>query len=137
VDATGVVAVTDVTVPPLDGAVFTIVKLGYVPLVDIPVPAVRLTVWSGAVFVIFNVPEVVIGDPVTAIPVPAVAATDVTVPEPEDGGTHPLALRICDSCPAKGCGTSPCSPSVETVGAVKVPKSTIPVCGAIDITYSL
>ena len=33
-------------------AVFVIVKLGYVPLVDIPVLAVKLTVWSGAVFVI-------------------------------------------------------------------------------------
>jgi hypothetical protein len=33
----------DVTVPPLDGAVFAIVKFGYVPLVEIPVPAVRLT----------------------------------------------------------------------------------------------
>ena len=27
-----------------------IVKFGYVPLVEIPVPAVRTTVWSGALF---------------------------------------------------------------------------------------
>jgi hypothetical protein len=35
---------TLVTVPPLDGDVLVIVKLGYVPLVDIPVPAVKATV---------------------------------------------------------------------------------------------
>ena len=40
----GVVAVTAVTVPPVDGLVLVIVKLGYVPLVDIPVPAVKTTV---------------------------------------------------------------------------------------------
>ena len=34
------------------GAVFVIVKLGYVPAVDIPVLAVKTTVWSGAEFVI-------------------------------------------------------------------------------------
>jgi len=33
------------------GEVLVIVKLGYVPLVEIPVPAVKATVWSGAVFV--------------------------------------------------------------------------------------
>ena len=58
-----------------------IVKLGYVPLVLIPVPAVNTTVWSGAEFVIFNVPDVVIGLPVILIPVPALAATLVTVPD--------------------------------------------------------
>jgi hypothetical protein len=43
-DTTGAVPVTLVTVPPLDGAVLVMVKLGYVPLVDIPVPAVKTTV---------------------------------------------------------------------------------------------
>ena len=55
-------------------------KLGYVPVADIPVPLAIATVWSGAVLVIFKVPLVVIGLPVTEIPVPAVAATEVTVP---------------------------------------------------------
>jgi hypothetical protein len=32
------------TSPPKDGDVFVIVKLGYVPLVDMPVPAVKTTV---------------------------------------------------------------------------------------------
>jgi hypothetical protein len=75
------VPVTAVTVPPPD-AVFVIVKLGYVPVTFIPVPAAIATVWSGAVFTILNVPLVVIGLPVTEIPVPAVAATEVTVPAP-------------------------------------------------------
>jgi hypothetical protein len=48
----------------------------------VPAP-VRETVWSGAVLVMFSVPEVVIGLPDTLIPVPAVAATDVTVPVAE------------------------------------------------------
>ena len=39
---------TEVTVQPRDGAVLVIVKLGYVPLVLMPVPAVKATVWSGA-----------------------------------------------------------------------------------------
>jgi hypothetical protein len=75
---------TLVTVPPLDGLVLVIVKLGYVPLVDIPVPAVKTTVWSGAVLVIVKVPLLVIGLPDTLIPVPAVAATLVTVPTETD-----------------------------------------------------
>jgi hypothetical protein len=79
-ETTGAVPVTLVTVPPLDGLVLVIVKLGYVPLVDIPVPAVNTTVWSGAVLVIVKVPLVVIGLPLIEIPVPAVAATLVTVP---------------------------------------------------------
>jgi hypothetical protein len=62
------------------GALFVIVKLGYVPEVDMPVPAVKATIWSGAVFVIVNVPLLVIGEPDIEIPVPAVAATLVTVP---------------------------------------------------------
>ena len=45
-----------------------------------PVPAVILTVWSGAVLVIPSVPAPVIGDPVIKMPVPPVAATLVTVP---------------------------------------------------------
>lgn len=50
------------------GAVFVIVKLGYVPLVEMPVLAVRLTVWSGAelVIVIDPAPSVMV------IPVPSV-----------------------------------------------------------------
>ena len=39
------------------GAVFAIVKLGYVPLVEIPVLAVRTTVWSGDAFVTTPVAE--------------------------------------------------------------------------------
>ena len=50
----GVVAPTLVTVPPLLGELFVMVKLGYVPDIDMPVPAVKATVWSGAVFVIVN-----------------------------------------------------------------------------------
>ena len=55
-------------------------KLGYVPLVLIPVPAVKVTVWSGAVFVIVKFPLEVIGLPEMLIPVPAVAPTLSTVP---------------------------------------------------------
>jgi len=73
-------AATEVTVPPLEGLEFVIVKFGYVPLTEIPVPAVKTTVWSGAVFVIVKVPLLVIGEPETLIPVPPVAATEVTVP---------------------------------------------------------
>ena len=73
-------AATEVTVPPLDGLVFVTVKLGYVPVTLIPVPLVNATVWSGAVLVMLNVPLEVIGLPVMLMPVPAVAATDVTVP---------------------------------------------------------
>ena len=76
----GTVAATLVTVPPLEGEVLAIVKLGYVPVVDIPVPAVKDTVWSGAVLVIVRVPLVVIGLPDTEMPVPALAATLVTEP---------------------------------------------------------
>jgi hypothetical protein len=68
------------TSPPNDGLVFVIVKLGYVPLVDIPVPEFNTTVWSGAVFVTVIEPEVVIGPPDTLIPVLAVKSTLVTVP---------------------------------------------------------
>ena len=49
-------AVMLVTVPPDDGLVLVIVKLGYVPLVDMPVPPVSTTVWSGAVLVMVAVP---------------------------------------------------------------------------------
>jgi hypothetical protein len=35
---------TEVTVPPELGELFVIVKFGYVPLIDIPVPAFRATV---------------------------------------------------------------------------------------------
>ena len=63
----GTVAATLVTVPPLDGDVLSIVKLGYVPLTLIPVPAVSVTVWSGAVLVTML--------PVKSIPVPAVRAS--------------------------------------------------------------
>ena len=96
-ETTGLVPVTLVTVPPLDGLVLVIVKLGYVPLVDIPVPAVKTTVWSGAVLVMFNVPLVVIGLPVMEIPVPAVAATLVTVPtetDPPNAVALPLIVML-------------------------------------------
>jgi hypothetical protein len=63
--------------------VLVTVNAGYVPVADIPVPFAILTVWSGAVLVIFKVPDVVIGLPVMLIPVPAVAATLVTVPNVE------------------------------------------------------
>ena len=92
-ETTGLVPVTLVTVPPLDGLVLVIVKLGYVPLVDIPVPAVNTTVWSGAVLVTVNVPIVVIGLPLIEIPVPAVAATLVTVPVLPVNKT-PLAVTV-------------------------------------------
>lgn len=73
---------TEVTVPPLDGELLVIVKFGYVPLIEIPVPPVKATVWSGAVLVIVSVPLLVIGLPDILIPVPALAATLVTVPVP-------------------------------------------------------
>jgi hypothetical protein len=76
----GALNATEVTVPPKDGEIFVIVKLGYVPEIEIPVPAVNATTWSGAVFVIVKVPLEVIGEPEIEIPVPAVAATEVTVP---------------------------------------------------------
>ena len=47
----------------------------------VPAPTIE-TVWSGAVFVIVIVPAPVIGTPETLIPVPAVAPTLVTVPDP-------------------------------------------------------
>jgi len=37
-DTTGDEPVTEVTVPPDDGLVFVTVKLGYVPVTEIPVP---------------------------------------------------------------------------------------------------
>ena len=61
-------AATLVTVPPLDGAELVTVKLGYVPVTPIPVPAAIATTWSGAEFV--TVTAVVAPD--TEIPVPAV-----------------------------------------------------------------
>jgi hypothetical protein len=72
---------TEVTVPPLDGAVLVIVKLGYVPLVLMPVPPVKTTVWSGAVLVTVTAPV----EPETLIPV--LAANELTTlvrlaPEP-------------------------------------------------------
>jgi hypothetical protein len=94
-ETTGLVPVTLVTVPPLDGLVLVIVKLGYVPLVLIPVPAVKTTVWSGAVLVTVKVPLPVMGLPDTLIPVPAVAATLVTVPtltEPPNAVELPLIV---------------------------------------------
>jgi hypothetical protein len=81
-EAKGLDAVTLVTPPPPEGLLLVTVKLGYVPLTEIPVPAVKVTTWSGAVFVIVNVPAPVIGLPETLIPVPAEAATEVTVPTP-------------------------------------------------------
>ena len=78
------------------GALLVMVKFGYVPLVDIPVLAVKATVWSGALLVMVSVPLVVIGLPLTVIPVPAVAATLVTVPVPAavDAIVTPLLLLV-------------------------------------------
>jgi hypothetical protein len=47
--------------------VLVIVKFGYVPEVEIPVPELRTTVWSGAVFVMVKLGYV----PLVEIPVPA------------------------------------------------------------------
>ena len=92
------------------GAVLVTVKLGYVPLVLIPVPLAIATTWSGAVLVIFKVPLVVIGLPVILMPVPAVAATLVTVPLPPETVAQdvvvPLVVRylpvlpVCDGARA-------------------------------------
>jgi hypothetical protein len=114
-DVIGDVAVTPVTVPPLEGLEFVIVKFGYVPVTDIPAPLLSTTVWSGAVlamvklgyvpvtfmpvpllnttvwsgaeFVILIV-GLMFGFPVTdaVIPVPELTATDVTVPVPVGAG---------------------------------------------------
>ena len=78
----GALSPTLVTVPPLEGLLLVTVKFGYEPLTEIPVPAFRTTVWSGAVLVMVMVPLLVMGEPETEIPVPAEAATEVTVPTP-------------------------------------------------------
>jgi hypothetical protein len=64
----GAVVAIDVTVPPDEGEEFVMVKFGYVPVTEIPVPAVSATVWSGAVLVNVNVS--VTASVVTEIPVP-------------------------------------------------------------------
>ena len=69
VNADGAVRATLVTVPPLDGDVLVIVKFGYVPLTEIPVPGDRATTWSGALLV--TVSESVVSSVVSDIPVPA------------------------------------------------------------------
>ena len=51
------------------GSVLVMVKLGYVPVVLMPVPAVNDTVWSGAVLVMVTAPVA----PDTEMPVPATA----------------------------------------------------------------
>ena len=43
-------------------------------------PPVKLTTWSGAVFVTDMLPLETIGPPLTEMPVPAVKLTEVTVP---------------------------------------------------------
>ncbi len=68
------------------------------PLVDIPVLAVKATVWSGALLVMISVPLVVIGEPLTVIPVPAVAATEVTVP-PASATKLTLVPSLCKFLP--------------------------------------
>ena len=69
-----------VTVPPLEGLELVTVKLGYVPLTEMPVPAVKVTVWSGAELVIV-LDEIPI--PVPAVYMASVPATILvhTVPE--------------------------------------------------------
>ena len=68
-------AVMLVTVPPELGLVLVMVKLGYVPLVLMPVPPVKTTVWSGAVLVIVE-PEL---DWLTDMPVPAILRSDTVM----------------------------------------------------------
>jgi hypothetical protein len=123
---------TLVTVPPPD-AVLVIVKFGYVPLVDIPAPAVKDTTWSGAVLVMVNVPLVVIGLPEIEMPVLAVAATLVTVPEP-------LLLKVFQSVlvrypladvVAGGMLITGVVPPVEATGAVAVTDETLVAAAAV------
>jgi hypothetical protein len=56
------------------------VKFGYVPVMVVVPALVSETTWSGAVFVTVIEPLVVIGLPLTLIPVLAVNPTLVTVP---------------------------------------------------------
>jgi hypothetical protein len=75
--------------------------------------------------VIVNVPLVVIGLPVTLMPVPAVAATDVTVPTavPEPTNiTVPPAFLLYNFWSARLIAISPTSKSVDngTLDAVDV-----------------
>ena len=63
-----------------------------------PVPAAMATVWSGALLVMISVPLVVIGEPLTVIPVPAVAATDVTDP-PASATNETFVPSLCKFLP--------------------------------------
>ena len=132
----GLVPDTLVTVPPLDGAVFVTVKFGYVPVTLIPVPLDKDTVWSGAVFVIVNVPLDVIGLPVTLIPVPAVAAMLVTVPvvtEPPRLIAVPLMVMLeFVSCELPMPLNVP--PSVKLPDDVTVPDKLIPLTVPVPLT---
>ena len=92
-----------VPVPPED----VIVKLGYVPVMDVKPPPVNDTIWSGAVLTTAIEPEVVIGPPETLMPVPAVKLMLVTVPPPigacQNGGdTPPPDTRISPTLPDVG-----------------------------------
>jgi hypothetical protein len=105
------------------------VKFGYVPVtVVVPAP-VKATVWSGAVFVIVNVPDDVIGEPLTEIPVPAVAATLVTVPLPLLLKVFQSVLDKYPSVAALDCEMliAGVAPPEEAIGEVPVTLVTVPL----------
>lgn len=64
--------------------VFVIVKFGYVPVTEIPVPLLRTTVWSGAEFVICKLPPMTERtDESSDMPVPADIVPVATLPSVE------------------------------------------------------
>ena len=79
VNPVGTVILTEVTVPTVESAL-EIVKFGYVPVMVVVPPPVSDTTWSGDVFTTLIFPLLVIGPPLTEMPVPAVKFTEVTVP---------------------------------------------------------
>jgi hypothetical protein len=98
-----------------------------------PVPAVNTTVWSGAVLVMFKVPLVVIGLPVTLIPVPAVAATLVTEPLPLELNVFQSVLvryPLVDVLAAAILITGVVVPVATLTGAVPVTEVTVPPLAA-------
>ena len=67
----------DVTVPPEEGDELVIVKLGYVPETEMPVPAVNATVWSGALLVIVSVSVEALVVSVTPVPADIVSVSAI------------------------------------------------------------